>query len=73
MSTVDRSIPDGAHIPIEERAGEELTKGFGVTTAPEGIKVYSPAFDVTPGELVTGIVTEEGAFTITEFGSRIAD
>ncbi len=60
LSTFDPSIPDGSHIPIEERAPEEVTEGFGRRTAPVGIKVYNPAFDVTPARLVTAIVSEQG-------------
>jgi methylthioribose-1-phosphate isomerase len=60
LSTFDPSIPDGSHIPIEERPAEEITRGFGRRTAPEGVKVYNPAFDVTPARFVTGIVTEAG-------------
>ncbi|MBP7936240.1 MAG: S-methyl-5-thioribose-1-phosphate isomerase [Phycisphaerae bacterium] len=59
-STFDRSIPDGKAIPIEERAREEIAKGFGVTTVPDGVKCYNPAFDVTPAGLITGIITERG-------------
>jgi methylthioribose-1-phosphate isomerase len=59
-STFDLSCPDGSRIPIEERAAAELTRGFGVTTAPEGVSVYAPAFDVTPAALVTALVTENG-------------
>jgi len=57
-STFDLACPDGAHIPIEERAAAELTMGFGVSTAPDGVSVYAPAFDVTPAALITAIVTE---------------
>jgi methylthioribose-1-phosphate isomerase len=60
LSTFDPSVADGAHIPIEERAAEEITQGFGRRTAPAGVKVYNPAFDVTPARLVRGIVTEAG-------------
>ncbi|MCM3783244.1 S-methyl-5-thioribose-1-phosphate isomerase [Neobacillus mesonae] len=60
MSTIDLNTPSGAHIPIEERAAEEVTEGFGKRTAPEGVKVYNPAFDVTPNEYVTAIITEQG-------------
>jgi methylthioribose-1-phosphate isomerase len=60
LSTFDASIPDGSHIPIEERASEEVTEGFGARTAPAGVKTYNPAFDVTPAALITGIVTEVG-------------
>jgi methylthioribose-1-phosphate isomerase len=60
LSTFDPAIPDGSHIRIEERASEEITHGFGRRTAPEGVRVYNPAFDVTPARLVTAIVTEAG-------------
>ncbi|WP_211746790.1 S-methyl-5-thioribose-1-phosphate isomerase [Paenibacillus sp. Marseille-Q4541] len=60
MSTIDLNTPSGAHIPIEERAAEEVTEGFGKRTAPQGIKVFNPAFDVTPSEYVTAIITEKG-------------
>lgn len=59
-STFDFSLKTGAGIPIEERAPEEITMGFGRRTAPEGVKTYSPAFDVTPAELITAIVCEKG-------------
>jgi methylthioribose-1-phosphate isomerase len=59
-STFDLSIPNGKHIPIEERSGLEVTEGMGRRIAPKGIKVYSPAFDVTPARLITAIVCEKG-------------
>jgi len=59
-STFDLSLPDGSAIPIEERRAEEITHGFGCQTAPTGVHVYNPAFDVTPAELIRGIVTERG-------------
>jgi len=59
-STIDPNCPSGAEIPIEQRAGGEVTRGFGPAIAPEGIPVYSPAFDVTPADLVTAIITEVG-------------
>ena len=59
-STFDLSLPDGSGIPIEQRASDEVTCGFGTRTAPENINVYNPAFDVTPAELITAIVTERG-------------
>jgi methylthioribose-1-phosphate isomerase len=55
-STFDLSIPDGDHIPIEQRDAREITHGFGRQTAPEGIDVYNPAFDVTPALLLIGIL-----------------
>jgi len=60
LSTIDLSTPSGADIPIEERHPDEVTAGFGKRTAPQGIAVYNPAFDVTPHELVTAIITEKG-------------
>src|SRR4051812_41288250 len=60
MSTVDMRIKSGAEIPIEERPGEEISNGLGRKTAPEGSDIYNPAFDVTPAELVTAIITEKG-------------
>lgn len=63
VSTIDRNARTGEDIPIEERSPEEVTCGFGKRTAPEGIKVYNPAFDVTPHELITAIVTEKGIVT----------
>ena len=59
-STLDFNLKTGAEIPIEQRSSEEITEGFGKVTAPEGVKVYSPAFDVTPASLVTAIITEKG-------------
>ncbi|WP_159887475.1 S-methyl-5-thioribose-1-phosphate isomerase [Paenibacillus puerhi] len=60
MSTIDLNTPTGADIPIEERHEDEITQGFGKRTAPAGVKVYNPAFDVTPNEYVTAIITEKG-------------
>lgn len=60
LSTVDPSLTSGKDIPIEERPAEEITEGFGRRTAPPGVKVYAPAFDVTPADLVTSIITEVG-------------
>jgi methylthioribose-1-phosphate isomerase len=59
-NTFDRSIADGARIPIEQRDPREITHGFGRQTAPEGIKVYNPAFDVTPARLIKAIICERG-------------
>ncbi|MDI6793967.1 MAG: S-methyl-5-thioribose-1-phosphate isomerase [bacterium] len=60
LSTVDLNLKDGDQIPIEERSSEEVTGGFGKQTAPSGVKVYSPAFDVTPAKYITAIITEKG-------------
>ena len=62
-STFDLTLPNGAHIPIEERDPKEITHGFGKATAPEGIDVYNPAFDVTPAHLIAGLITEKGVIS----------
>lgn len=59
-TTFDLKTPSGDGIPIEERGAEEVTEFSGRRTAPRGIKTYSPAFDVTPAELITAIVCEKG-------------
>ncbi len=59
-STVDLGTPTGADIPIEQRSADEIRRGFGKLTAPADAPVWSPAFDVTPNDLVAGIVTEQG-------------
>jgi len=60
LSTFDPNIPDGSHIPIEERPATEVT-GYGDKRwAPQGVSVRNPAFDVTPAELITGIICEKG-------------
>ncbi|MBW3660447.1 MAG: S-methyl-5-thioribose-1-phosphate isomerase [Gemmatimonadetes bacterium] len=59
-TTFDFALRTGAEIPIEERDPVEVTAGFGRRTAPEGVKVYSPAFDVTPARYVTGFITDAG-------------
>jgi methylthioribose-1-phosphate isomerase len=59
-STIDLTTPTGSDIPIEHRSADEVRRGFGKLTAPPNTPVWSPAFDITPAELVTGIVTEQG-------------
>ncbi|MBI2754048.1 MAG: S-methyl-5-thioribose-1-phosphate isomerase [Betaproteobacteria bacterium] len=59
LSTFDLAIPDGSRIPIEERPADEVTGYRGVRVAPQGVAVRNPAFDVTPAELVTGIICEK--------------
>jgi methylthioribose-1-phosphate isomerase len=59
-STFDLSIPTGSSIPIEQRDPREVTHGLGRQTAPDGVSVYNPAFDVTPAELITSLITERG-------------
>lgn len=60
LSTIDLDAPTGREIPIEERDPKEIIHGFGNQTAPANVKVYNPAFDVTPHELIAGIITEKG-------------
>lgn len=60
-STIDMTLESGADIPIEERAGEEVTEmWYEQRMAPDGVKVWNPCFDVTPHEWISGIVTEHG-------------
>lgn len=59
-STIDHDTPTGAEIVIEERPAEEITHIQGVQTAPDNIDVFNPAFDVTPKENITAIITEKG-------------
>jgi methylthioribose-1-phosphate isomerase len=60
VSTFDFRIKDGRHIPIEERDGDEVRTVLGRRVAPAGVKVYNPAFDVTPNHLISAIITEYG-------------
>ena len=60
LSTIDLSMPDGAAIPIEERASDEVTGFRDCQWAAKGVQVRNPAFDVTPAELVTALITEKG-------------
>ena len=59
-STFDLTIESGDQIPIEERSSSEITHGFGRQTAPSGVQVYNPAFDVTPADYIEAIITERG-------------
>lgn len=60
LSTLDLGLESGKEIPIEERAGVEVTSLGDICLAPPGVKVWNPAFDVTPHRLVTGLITERG-------------
>ena len=60
ISSIDLSLASGAAIPIEQRGAEEISRGLGRQITPEAVEVYNPAFDVTPAELVTAIITERG-------------
>ncbi len=62
-STFDLALDNGDQIPIEQRPSEEVTRGMGKQTAPDGVQVYNPAFDVTPAELIAALITERGIIT----------
>ncbi len=62
LSTVDFELPDGSEIPIEERDAREIYQVGETILTPAGAEFYNPAFDVTPAELITAIITEHGAF-----------
>jgi methylthioribose-1-phosphate isomerase len=61
-STVDLDTPNGAAIPIEQRESDEVATWQGTRTAPAGVGVWNPAFDMTPAKLITGIITDKGIF-----------
>jgi methylthioribose-1-phosphate isomerase len=71
-STLDVHTPDGAGIPIELRNADEVRRGFGTLTAPPAISVYAPAFDVTPAELITAIITDRGVLR-APFGAAVEE
>jgi len=60
LSTIDLSLSDGSGIPIEERSADEVTGFGGIRSAPVGVAVRNPAFDVTSADLITGLITERG-------------
>src|SRR5438105_3157937 len=62
LSTIDLDTPDGQHIPIEERSAREVTHVGSSQVAPVGARIWNPAFDVTPHNLIAGIITEPGIF-----------
>lgn len=64
ISTFDLSLKSGAEIPIEERNAQEVREIFGYQTAPQGVEVLNPAFDVTPHNLVSAIITEKGVISL---------
>jgi methylthioribose-1-phosphate isomerase len=61
-STLDPATPNGGAIPIEQREAHEVDSWHGTRTAPVGVRVWNPAFDMTPAELITAIVTDQGIF-----------
>jgi methylthioribose-1-phosphate isomerase len=60
LSTIDLAVPNGDAIPIEQRDADEVRRFGGIPTAPSTVDVYNPAFDVTPAENITALVTEKG-------------
>jgi S-methyl-5-thioribose-1-phosphate isomerase len=62
-STIDPATPDGTQIPVEQRADDEVTGVLGVPVAPDGTRALNYAFDITPAELVTAVVTEDRLIT----------
>ena len=70
-STIDVTLSDGSAIPVEHRADEEVMQVAGVRSVPTGVSAYNPAFDVTPAQFITAIVTELGVHRAPyDFGSR---
>ncbi|MEO8090924.1 MAG: S-methyl-5-thioribose-1-phosphate isomerase [Gemmatimonadales bacterium] len=65
-STLDPATPNGAAIPIEQRDSSEVASWRGARTAPVGVKVWNPAFDMTPAELITAVITDRGIFKPNE-------
>jgi methylthioribose-1-phosphate isomerase len=72
-STVDLATPNGAAIPIEERAAAEVSAMGGRPTAPADAQVWNPAFDVTPAALISAIVTDRGVFAPGDVARTLAD
>ncbi|MFB2981463.1 S-methyl-5-thioribose-1-phosphate isomerase [Microseira sp. BLCC-F43] len=75
LSTIDFDLPDGSEIPIEERDPSEIYQVGEVNLTPFGAEFYNPAFDVTPADLITAIITEHGAVTpsqLIQFQTRQA-
>ena len=66
FSTIDFDLPDGSKIPIEERHPSEIYQVGEAILCPTGVEFYNPAFDVTPAELISAIITEQGAVKPSE-------
>jgi methylthioribose-1-phosphate isomerase len=71
LSTIDFAIADGSHIPIEERHPSEVYQVGDTRLCPQGAEFYNPAFDVTPAELITAIITEHGAIAPAKLNDRL--
>jgi methylthioribose-1-phosphate isomerase len=72
LSTIDFSLPDGSHIPIEERDPGEVHTVGNTRIVAEGAEFYNPAFDVTPASLIAAIVTEFGAIAPADLAAKLA-
>ena len=72
-STLDLATPNGAAIPIEQRESDEVVSWQGTRTAPLGVGVWNPAFDMTPAKLITGIITDKGIFKPNEIAHSLRD
>jgi methylthioribose-1-phosphate isomerase len=73
LSTIDFDLKDGSQIPIEERDNSEIHTVGTTRICPPGVEFYNPAFDVTPAELITGIITEFGVFAPAELEAKLHD
>jgi methylthioribose-1-phosphate isomerase len=73
LSTIDFDLQDGSQIPIEERDNAELHTVGTTRICPQGVEFYNPAFDVTPADLITGIITEYGVFSPGELEANLRD
>lgn len=69
-STFDFDLKSGQEIPIEQRDSDEISNGFGRQTAPDGVDIYNPAFDVTPVELITGFITDQALIHPSQLNSE---
>jgi methylthioribose-1-phosphate isomerase len=66
LSTIDFELPSGTKIPIEERHPSEIYQIGETVVCPPGVEFYNPSFDITPAELITGIITEQGVVAPSE-------
>jgi methylthioribose-1-phosphate isomerase len=73
LSTIDFTLPAGSEIPIEERDPSEIYQIGDTTIVPNGVEFYNPAFDVTPAELITAIITEHGVFQPHQLQEQLHD
>jgi methylthioribose-1-phosphate isomerase len=69
-SSIDLSLPTGQQIPIEQRHPDEISRALGRQTAPTGVDIYNPAFDVTPAALITALITENGVLPPSELAHK---